>query len=167
MTEKKRAFGGKTLLFLMVFYLLLGSVILPYWQQITYDDKTPPPPDFPVVVGGGHMAPLVQSYARVNADSHYSLMTEDANFEEYPINFSLKTSSDGIYQLQAKTGIHTYYYHYKIDENHQAVPISIKLRGRIIWIWSLICLFAVTVLLIVTKLIYLSWQKYQNRYDDE
>lgn len=166
MTTKTRKFGGKTLLFLMAFYLLLGGIILPQLQKVTFDENNPPPPYFPVVVGGDNLHPSVWDYTKAN-ESHYNLITKEAEFEEYPINFSLKVQSNGIYELQAKTSLYTQYHYYSIDGSNKAVPISARLDGLIIWIWSLVCLIGMTVLIIVVKLIYLGWKKYQNRYEDD
>lgn len=167
MTTKKRKFGGKTLAFLMVFYLLLGSVVFPYLNRTTYDDNNPPPPSFPVVVGGGHFAPLTWDYADINERRHYALMREEVEFEESLAHISLKVLSSDTYELQAKTEIYTIYYRYKINEDHTVTPLSAELKGLIIWIWALVYLVAMTILIAVGQLIWIAWKKYQNRHEEE
>lgn len=163
--RKNKSFQIITLIGLLLFFLLMGGVLLPYWHTHTFHDKNPPPKPFPIAIRAfdDQTVPYITLYDDFDfKGSSERVWEQNARFPHQHFDAELNVAHNHVYELKFKTTHYQAIYRYRFDENNQKIiPLSHKLTGRFIWIDALIYSVVVAVLVTLAQWLRLKWKTKQ------
>lgn len=155
----KKTLKLNTLIFLMIAFVIIGQVILPYFNRHNFDADNPAPSHFPVVEGKHH--PSLIEYTQLGTlYSWEDILRENTTFKNDQFH-SIKLSKllNDTYEIEASNELYTFQFKYQLDEKNQIIiPIYQKATGLITWIWATVYLVVLTVLILVGQLIWFWWK---------
>lgn len=155
----KKTLKLNTLIFLLLAFLIIGKVILPYLNRHVYDADNPASGHFPVVEGK-YLPSLVEYTQLGSLYSWEDILRENKTFRNDQFH-SIKLSKllGDTYQIEAENELYTLQFTYRLDEKNQIIiPVSHKATGLFLWIWATVYLVILTVLILVGQLIWFWWK---------
>ncbi|MDO4435846.1 MAG: hypothetical protein Q4B71_05440 [Cardiobacteriaceae bacterium] len=169
-TIKEKAAKIKTLIALMIFYLIMGLEVLPYWNTLHFNTEHKAPYNFPIAINAGlsETEPAIVQYIDFAENADISMMwKKNTSFRYQNFDSEIKELEKNIYTLRLTSELFTVIYRYQIDEaNHRVIPLSQQTTGLILWGYALIYLIGATLIVTLAQWLRFWWKTSFQSKDD-
>lgn len=160
--KKNKSFQFKTLIFLMIFFFVMGWSALPNYFTERFDEQNVPKKPFyvPVRASSTSSNPLISVHTSFEYDADLKLLWRDnATFSHQALDVEVKQLTNTLYDLTFKSDIYTATYRYRIDEvNRKVLPVMYKVTGWIIWFYAIGCLIVATAFITLVQWLIFWWR---------
>lgn len=151
-----------TLIGLLLFFVLMGTTILPAYFTQRFDEHKSPQNPFYIALrlSPNSLNPMISEYRDFKHDADLTLLwRENTTFEHQHLNAEVQQLNSKVYDLTLKSEIFTSQYRYRIDEqNRQIIPIRHKISGWIVWFYAIGSLIVATLLVTLVQWLLFWWK---------